>query len=164
MKKQQKWQSKWEYDHTKTPKSDNKGEKTLTIPDASYTIRELLDRHSRGMATEIGNAPQYPFDKDMDHDDVDLEELARMDMAERQKIVEETKERIRNLKGNLEEDRQNRITAYKEKFFEKTGKTMVNPEIQKKENEYQEEINRLKQLLPSSETTGKNQKKTTENE
>lgn len=63
--------------------------KSMAVPDDSYTIKEILERHANGMIPAIGKDGMY--DEDPDHDDIDLGELNRSDLAEKHEILEQTR-------------------------------------------------------------------------
>jgi hypothetical protein len=64
-------------------------DESVTIPDQSYTIKELLDRHRQGQLTDvdIGRDPVY-YDHD-DYDDPDVEKLGTMDLVDKAEFVAE---------------------------------------------------------------------------
>lgn len=75
-------------------------EEKLVIPDESYTIRQLLDMHTRGIPIGVGSQPVEGFDNP-DFDSPDLEEIGRMDLAEKEAIVRATVARVKRLKGRV---------------------------------------------------------------
>lgn len=68
---------------------------SMTVPDETLTIKEIMKKHVRGMrmAEELMRTPVY--DSGADFDSEDLEEVARMDIFEREQVLETHKEKIR---------------------------------------------------------------------
>lgn len=53
---------------------------SMTVPDDSYSIRELLEKYSRGMMPPVGKQGQFDPGADLDSDD--LEKLPHQDLFE----------------------------------------------------------------------------------
>ena len=58
----------------------------MTIPSQSLTIREILDRYTRGVAVDSkGNVPVY------NDGDIDMEKISRMDFGQKHEMAERIK-------------------------------------------------------------------------
>lgn len=60
---------------------------SLTVPDQAFSIAELLERHQKGLLTDlaIGRTPIYS--KDAHFDDQDMEKLMDSDIVDRMEFV-----------------------------------------------------------------------------
>lgn len=76
--------------------SNNSGV-SLTIPNETYTIRELLNKHTSGIMPEVANQPIWQ--EEASHDSPDLQKLDRLDIVEKQ--IE--RERQTNIIDQLDE-------------------------------------------------------------
>lgn len=65
-----------------------------TIPDQSMTVKELMERHARGLPLTGERVPIYNGEED-------LPEFEKMDLAERQEYIEANKQVIENMKADL---------------------------------------------------------------
>lgn len=55
---------------------------SMTIPDQTMTVREILVRYARGLSISDGRVPIYEGEDDV------MPDLAHMDLADRQEIME----------------------------------------------------------------------------
>lgn len=55
---------------------------SVTVPDESYSIRDLLEKFSRGVDPGVMRSPSY--DSDASHESVDLEKLRDSDLVDRE--------------------------------------------------------------------------------
>lgn len=74
---------------------------SMTVPDETLTIRQILEKHVRGMkiAEELYKQPMY--DSGADFDSEDLESVSRIDLFERELMAERQKENVKVLKDKL---------------------------------------------------------------
>lgn len=94
------------YDYTLNPGEVN----TLpsqTIPDQSMSLRELLDRHARGLPL-LGREPIYHGE------DMEMPNLATLDLAEQQQMREELREYTKLQRDKLTEQ----LAERKKRFAE----------------------------------------------
>lgn len=63
---------------------------SLAIPDDSYTVRELLQKHTQGIDPAIARIPY--FDEDVDHDSLD--KTKELDLFEREELLQQNKNYI----------------------------------------------------------------------
>lgn len=80
------------------------GGKSMTVPNDSYSIKELLDRSIQGIDMGRGRDAIYGLG-DADFDDHDLEKLAKMDHNERSEVLERNAEQLKVARAQLAADR-----------------------------------------------------------
>lgn len=80
------------------------------VPDEAFTPAELLRKHAAGIAPDIMRTPLYG-EKDMSHDDVDLQAMASGSQIDRMEFRQEVIEKVENLNANLKEIRKSRKYA-----------------------------------------------------
>lgn len=69
---------------------------SLTVPDESFTIPELIQKHTSGIPINVERQGQ--FDDDPTHEDHDKQELLQMDLAEKEQIIKQNLQEIGRLK------------------------------------------------------------------
>lgn len=107
---------------TKYPRqaNDHQGSNTYgvskTIPNETYTIRELLNKHTSGLMPEVGNEPIWQ--EEASHDSPDLQKLHRLDIVEKQieqtrqtNIIEQLDEILEKAKQKTEQARTQKADA-----------------------------------------------------
>lgn len=77
---------------------------SLTVPDLSLTVREIIERHSRGLSMPQSSEPLYDGDEenvsfDDNHEDVFDNSL---DLVERHELMESNKNKIQMLRSSLD--------------------------------------------------------------
>lgn len=78
------------------------GGKSLTRPNEAYSLKEILQRAQMGIAPEIYKRAIYV---DSQHfDDIDLESVKNMDIAELQELSKEIKLRVKQINEQIEVD------------------------------------------------------------
>ena len=78
--------SKQNWKLLKSDKETPKG-KSLTVPDDSYTVQELLEKHAQGIM--MSTKPVLWPDEDHTLDDPDLEDFNRQPIGDREEIARE---------------------------------------------------------------------------
>lgn len=73
-------------EHTETPKGVS-----LTVPDETLTIRQILEKYTRGLDLAAQMAKEPIYDDTDDFDREDLEQITRSDFSERQELLEQLK-------------------------------------------------------------------------
>lgn len=69
-----------------------------TIPDQSLTIRQIMDRFTRGLPIEGAHTSVFEQTEEVPHPDLPTsDELAMMDIADRQEVIEGVKEKAQEL-------------------------------------------------------------------
>lgn len=58
-----------------------------TVPDDSYSVQELLDRHENGIALNIKRLANFDNVGDEEFDSIDMEEFQKMEPTEKNEIV-----------------------------------------------------------------------------
>ena len=66
---------------------------SLTIPDQTMSIREILERHSRGLPIEGWREPIW------DGEDNDLPDYRTLDLSERQELASLYKQELQNIQN-----------------------------------------------------------------
>lgn len=66
---------------------------SLTVPDMTMSIREILERHSRGLPLDGVRIPVYQDDEDYS----DMPDPRYLDLAERQELKEDYEAELRRL-------------------------------------------------------------------
>lgn len=74
---------------------------SMTVPDESLTIKEILERFRRGQPLSI-HTRETLYDPDATFDSQDLEEVGRMDITDRSELSQELRIRNSQLKADLE--------------------------------------------------------------
>lgn len=73
---------------------------SLTVPDMSMSIEELVTRSAHGLPLDGAKVPLYEGDENV------MPDLARLDLAERQSLLEETRDEIDAINKRIKERRQ----------------------------------------------------------
>lgn len=82
----------------KTDMETNTG-KSLTVQDDTMSIKEILDRYTRGIEPPIRGGE---FLENDDHDDIDLEKLSRADVTEKFTVHKAQVEKVIEAKKKVE--------------------------------------------------------------
>lgn len=86
--------------------------KSLTVQDDTMSIKDILDRYTRGIEPPV-RAGEF-LDND-DHDDIDLEKLGRADVTEKFSIHKEQVEKVIEAKKRVKQAREKREKEEKDK-------------------------------------------------
>lgn len=70
---------------------------SMTVPDQSMTVREMIDRHVRGIPFEAGKVPVYNGDDDF----FDGQDFSKMELTDRMDLLEAQKQQVKDLSTNL---------------------------------------------------------------
>lgn len=73
-----------------------------TVPDDSFTIKQLMARHVRGMRLDDNVLRTPVWDAEATLDSPDVESLARMDLAEKHEYAEMLKADVERRKAEIE--------------------------------------------------------------
>lgn len=77
----------------------SKGEKftlpSKTVPDETLTVRQMLERHTRGLPVHASQK-QAVY-----HGDVDLPDMERLELEDKQEILENAQQNITDIKDRL---------------------------------------------------------------
>lgn len=80
--------------------------KSCTVPDETMTVRQIMLRHVKGMNVGLGSDVVGKWGRDLtevDYDDNDLQELARMEHADRSEFLEQLREDVESRKQRLKD-------------------------------------------------------------
>lgn len=61
---------------------------SVTVPDQSYTIEELIERYRAGILTDLEIAKEPVYYENSDFDSPDMEKMMRSDIVEKQEFVD----------------------------------------------------------------------------
>lgn len=67
--------------------------KSLTVPDETYTVKEILEKSKNGLIPSLSGKAFY-MENEMDHEDDDLDKFNRSDMQEKAEILERARETV----------------------------------------------------------------------
>ncbi|AXH73310.1 MAG: hypothetical protein [Microviridae sp.] len=87
----------------KPKKSDMEQKNTqpsLTVPDDSYTVQELLTKHQNGLSLGIQRLGNFDLDNDEEHEAIDMNQYQQLEKTEREQIVAENYERRESAKAH----------------------------------------------------------------
>lgn len=73
-----------------------------TIEGESYTIRELYQRHARGIDITGHNPEDAVFDEDVSHDSLDRSKFKQLDLVEQSELIQINQQNINTLTENRE--------------------------------------------------------------
>lgn len=105
-----KFVTQWNQAH-KT-QAENNLEPSMTVPDQSMTISEILDRHRRGLTIEHGKVPMYEGTDDY------MPDLTGLDLAERHEEIKKLAEEAKAIKQRQDDSkRKKQETQQREKYF-----------------------------------------------
>lgn len=74
---------------------------SLFQPEDSYTVRQLFDRMARGLPLDQGVYRTVNYQDNADYDSPDMEEISRMDLADRHEYLEQVRLDIRDKEAAL---------------------------------------------------------------
>lgn len=96
--------------HGKDFQATHTGSKTLTVPDQSLSIPEIISRFSRGLTVDQGKVPIY----EDDIDDYSFIDLRKLDFAERQELREKIDIQVSELKTKFEQEKKRKFETEQE--------------------------------------------------
>lgn len=88
------------------------GGESMTVPDESMSIREIMRKHVTGMRVMETLHRTGHYEDEVDFDSHDFEKVTKMDLSERQALSEQTLNQIKN----LEETEKNRKKAAEQRI------------------------------------------------
>lgn len=127
-RKEKRFRNQYNYDPKIDTGFSEYKEQSMTVPDESYSIKDLLKKHRSGIPVNVERDGQY--DDDPDHDDIDRTELLNMDLAEKAEILEQQKELQQAVKDRIEENK--KAKAAKNELNEKRTEPEKETEISEK--------------------------------
>lgn len=86
---------------------------SLTVPDESMSLRHILSKHARGM--DMSHLEREPVYYGGDFDDQDMEEVGRMDLAEKSELLEKVRSQVVDKQQAAKEAQAAHDAAEKEK-------------------------------------------------
>lgn len=105
-------------------------EKSCTIPDQNYTVKQLFERFARGLPVQASRQQPVFLGEE---NDVDMEKIKNLSIMDKADLSDELYERAQELDQSLNDARVQRSEARKEveKVEEKTEPTQKAPEAPK---------------------------------
>lgn len=104
------------YEYDDSVRGEHNNAPSLTIPDNSLTIREILDRYSKGLPTGGTLDPIYDDSDDIDFDTPDVRNFDLSDLDENKLRIQQLKEYSKQLeyeKQKLELEKSKENDAHK---------------------------------------------------
>lgn len=109
---------------------------SMTIPNDTFSLREIMLRYASGLPINGMKIPQYHGDQSIP---MDLDNWKKMDIAERYDYIKAVKKRKEELEGKIKDDAQRQINARRDAEL----LTAVENELKKRE------LNKPKETNPS---------------
>lgn len=72
---------------------------SMTVPDMSMTVGELVKRFAQGLPLDGGKTPLW-------EEEGDMPDMVKLDLAERQQVIEEAVEEIKTIEKRVKERKQ----------------------------------------------------------
>lgn len=119
---------KTEYNQEEFPRVQEKNETpSMSIPDMSLSVQELLRRFSNGMPIVGNNPGSYDYeDNESEEHEFLLPNLEAMDIYEREQLLIKVREMVENTRAEINENlriqREKAIVEAKEKEFQEWEK------------------------------------------
>lgn len=98
--------TKQDFDHTKTIPEIHSDEE-ITVPNMAMSVEEILEKHSRGLSTTVGQKIPIYQSNTAEIDEL-LPDLNKLDLAEIELLKKATAERMEQIKRDLAEVQLNR--------------------------------------------------------
>lgn len=83
---------------------------SMTIPDQSMSVQEIMERYARGLPIAGQKVPLY------DGEEGDFPDLSKMDLADRQQYLEDRRDELSDIKYRWEQDKIRKAKKQQEKF------------------------------------------------
>lgn len=131
-------QSQMRYKSLKNYETNKKP--SLTIPDESYTIKELLKKHTRGMMPEGLNRNGIYLEEDATHDTLDYQKFQRMDITDKHLFKQTQKENLARLATEVKSAKQELYLKRLAKQESEGSTTISEAENKQKTNESAAEV------------------------
>lgn len=80
---------------------------SMTKPDQTFTVQEILNRFAKGLPMTSGKVPMY----DDPSNELAHIDISRLDLADIQRLKETINEHVRNLQATIRQDELNAIKA-----------------------------------------------------
>lgn len=111
----------------------------VTVPDDSYTVKELLERHQAGIPISL-KVPEYDLqDEDSeDHEAIDMEQFQKLEPTEQQEIADIHAETLKKHREKLNKEEAERKKKESEKA-ENDRKKAIIEEHEKSKKEVKKE-------------------------
>lgn len=99
-----------QYNNKRVRDPESNKKPSLTIPDQSMTIREIMTRYAKGLPISGGRVPLY---ENEDGEEDFYPDIEHMDLADRQQFLEDSKKQIQEAQAEVKrrEQRNKELTA-----------------------------------------------------
>lgn len=77
------------------------GHVSKTVPDETYTLREIVQRFRRGQPTDPGMMREGTYDPDPSHDNPDLEKVHGMDLYDKAEFVDSLRSSVKEAEDKV---------------------------------------------------------------
>lgn len=91
---------KFQHHHNFIPKFEKINKHSLTVPNESYSIKELLLKHKNGILPPI--VREVFFDENSDFDSFDFEKINMLDDPEKQEFLLQNRNNIKRMFNELD--------------------------------------------------------------
>lgn len=105
--------------------------KEIVVPDQGMSLKEILERFTRGEPVEQGHPVSYGEDESDNPLNVDLEKLRNSDLVEKAEYADKLKE-IQKTHQSQERKKSAKIAADKEKARKLAEEERINQEVEKR--------------------------------
>ncbi len=121
------------FHYKKSQFSKNTGA-SITIPGETYTIRELLIRHTNGLEPMVTKSPIWQ--ENATHDDLDLQKTHSLDLTERDEIKQQQKSIIDSIHSQQNE----KTKQLEQKVQEQAKNSLKNEEANQEQKKHSDKI------------------------
>lgn len=87
-----KFRTQYNYFKAKGEEGEKNFQPSMTIPDQTMSIREIMQRYARGLPLDMEKTPVYHGEDD------EFPDMQRLDLAERQEVIEHYKNEFNEIK------------------------------------------------------------------
>lgn len=114
-----KFRTQWTGQIGKPRVFDLKAQPSLTVPDQSMTISEILKRHARGLPIMGGKKMIFEAVENAGFDDDRLPDLSKMDYAEKEAFLDDINRELIEIKARVNKERKEKQEASRKQDLEK---------------------------------------------
>lgn len=114
-----KFRTQWNGQIGKPRRFDLKAQPSLTVPDQSMTIQEIMRRHARGLPVGGAKNPIYEAVENAGFDDEKMPDLSKMDFAEKEEFLDSINRELVEIKSRVNKERKERLEKQRKEDLEK---------------------------------------------
>lgn len=117
-----KFKTQWNADAFPEPKGETNNLPSLTIPDQSLSVRDLMERQSRGLSLSGVKVPIYHGEDEF------LPEYKNLDLSEREDLKRANQDEIREMKSLLQKQfNEKQTSVVSDKDYTKKADAVTKP-------------------------------------